>query len=175
MTEKTIDVASPIHLRPVKIPDDEDFLKELYFSIREDLKLLPLAEPQKQAFITMQFSAQKQHYAIQFAEANHEVILLNGNPVGRLLVNRGSNAIYLVDISLLAEHRGTGIGTAILNDLVAEAENTKAILSLHVMKTNPAARLYLRMGLTVTADDGLYLEMQKLPTADTQIDEQERN
>jgi hypothetical protein len=52
-----------------------------------------------------------------------------------------------------------------MNGLVEEAENSGAVLGLHVMKTNPAARLYTRMGLGVTADDGLYLEMQKFPIA----------
>ena len=52
-----------------------------------------------------------------------------------------------------------------MNDLVEEAGDSGDVFGLHVMKTNPAARLYIRMGLTVTADDGLYLKMKKFPTA----------
>lgn len=162
MTDKNKKLTNGIDLRPVVLPDDEDFLRELYFSTREDLSLLPLEGAQKQAFITMQYTAQKQHYAAQFPSADHDLILRDGIPVGRLLVNRGTEAIYLVDISLLAEYRGMGVGTTIMNDLVEEAENKGTVLSLHVMKTNPAARLYLRMGLTVTADDGFYVEMKRI-------------
>jgi ribosomal protein S18 acetylase RimI-like enzyme len=161
MNEQTKDVSERISLRPVVMPGDEDFLKNLYFSTRDDLNLLPLEETQKKAFITMQYTAQNQHYAVQFPDANHDLILRDGNPAGRLLVDRGPNRIYLVDIALLPECRGKGIGTVIMNGLAEEAKNAGTVLSLHVMKTNPAARLYLRTGLTVTADDGMYLEMQK--------------
>lgn len=154
-----------VELRPVVMPDDEDFLKDLYFSTRDDLNLLPLEEAQKQALIAMQYSAQKQQYAVQYPNAGHDLILSGQAPIGRLLVDRAPDKIYLVDIALLPEHRGSGFGTAVMNDLVEEAENSGAVLSLHVMKTNPAARLYNRMGLAVTADDGLYLEMQKFPAA----------
>ena len=165
MTDKNKKLTNQIDLRPAVLPDDEDFLKDLYFSTRDDLNLLPLDEPQKQMLITMQYSAQKQQYALQFPGASHDLILCGQVPAGRLFVNREAGKIYLVDIALLAEYRGKGIGTAIMNDLVEEAGNSGAVLSLHVMKTNPAARLYIRMGLAVTADDGFYLEMKKFPTA----------
>lgn len=168
MTDDNKKPTDRVELRPVVLPDDEDFLKDLYFSTRDDLSLLPLGELQKQALITMQYSAQKQQYAVQYPGASHDLILSGQVPAGRLLVNREAGKIYLVDIALLAEYRGAGIGTAIMNDLVEEAENTGAVLGLHVMKTNPAARLYIRMGLAVTADDGLYLEMHKSPAADVQ-------
>jgi len=165
MTDKNKNPTNQVDLRPVVLPDDEDFLKDLYFSTRDDLNLLPLEEPQKQMLITMQYSAQKQQYGLQFPGASHDLILCDKVPAGRLFVNREADKIYLVDIALLAKYRGAGIGTAIMKDLAEEAENSGAVLSLHVMKTNPAARLYIRMGLTVTADDGLYLEMKKFPTA----------
>lgn len=165
MTDKNKKLTNQVDLRPVVMPDDGDFLKDLYFSTRDDLSLLPLDELQKQAFITMQYSAQKQQYDLQFPGASHDLILCDQVPAGRLLVNREADKIYLVDIALLAEYRGAGIGTAIMNGLAEEAENSGAVLGLHVMKTNPAARLYVRMGFTVTADDGFYLEMKKFPTA----------
>jgi ribosomal protein S18 acetylase RimI-like enzyme len=165
MTDNNKKLPNQFDLRPVVMPDDEDFLKTLYFSTREDLNLLPLDELQKQAFITMQYSAQKRQYDLQFPGASHDLILCDQIPAGRLLVNREADKIYLVDIALLAEYRGKGIGTGIMRNLVAEAENSGAVLGLHVLKTNPAALLYSRMGLNVTADDGFYLEMKKFPAA----------
>jgi len=165
MDQQAEAVADRITHRPVVLPGDEDFLRDLYFSTREDLNLLPLDEVQKQAFVTMQYAAQKQAYDIQFPGADHDLILSDGIPAGRLLVDRGSNAIYLVDISLLPSYRGMGIGTAIMNELVEEAGSAGTVLRLHVLKTNAAAHLYFRMGFTVTADDGLYLEMQKAPNS----------
>ena len=163
MSAEHINRSQRIELRPVVMPDDEDFLQRLYFSTRDDLNLLPLEEKQKHAVIQMQYSAQKQQYSVQHPNADHDLILLDGVPVGRVFVDRGPNKIYLVDISLLPGHRGLSVGTTVLGDLVTEAEKAGAALGLHVFKTNPAARLYFRMGLTVTADDGLYYEMQKIP------------
>ena len=91
--------------------------------------------------------------------------VLRQAPHGRLLVDRSSKAIYLIDISLLATYRGMGIGTAIMNDLIEEAGRAGTVLGLHVLKTNAAANLYFRMGFAVTADDGLYIEMQKAPNS----------
>ena len=164
MTDKNKKLTNQVDLRPVVLPDDEDFLKDLYFSTRDDLNLLPLDGPQKQMLITMQYSAQKRVRS-SIPGASHDLILCGQVPAGRLFVDREAGKIYLVDIALLAEYRGKGIGTAVMNDLVEEAGSSGAVLSLHVMKTNPAARLYIRMGLTVTADDGFYLEMKKFPTA----------
>jgi ribosomal protein S18 acetylase RimI-like enzyme len=163
MDQQAEAIANQITRSPVVLPGDEDFLRDLYFSTREDLNLLPLDEAQKQAFITMQYAAQKQAYEIQFPGAEHDLILRDRIPAGRLLVDRGPNAIYLVDISLLPIYRGMGIGTAMMNELAEEANSAGTALRLHVLKTNPANHLYFRMGLTVTADDGLYLEMQKAP------------
>jgi ribosomal protein S18 acetylase RimI-like enzyme len=164
MSPEPNNMTHPVELRPVVLPDDEDFLQRLYFSTREDLNLLPLEDMQKQAFIQMQYTAQKQQYRAHYPNADHDLILLDGTPVGRLFVDRGLDAIYLVDISLLTEYRGMNIGSAMMNDLVEEAGKAGTALSLHVLKTNPAARLYLRMGLIITADDGLYLEMCKAAT-----------
>lgn len=161
MTDNNKNPTDRVNIRPAVLPDDEDFLRELYFSTRDDLLLLPLDPTQKHAFIAMQYTAQKQQYAAQYPDAKHDLILRDGIPAGRMLVDRRPGGIYLVDISLLAECRGMGVGTVIMKRLVAEAEDTASVLSLHVMKTNPAARLYLRMGFKVTAEDGFYLEMKK--------------
>jgi ribosomal protein S18 acetylase RimI-like enzyme len=163
MADKNYKTINGIELRPVVMPDDEIFLRDLYFSTRDDLNLLPLDESQKQALIGMQYAAQKQQYDVQHPRAEHDLIMRDGLPVGRLLVDRAPDLVYLIDISLLPASRGRGVGTAIMNALADEAGNAGADFGLHVLKTNPAARLYFRAGLTVTGDDGLYLEMRKLP------------
>ncbi len=64
--------------------------------------------------------------------------------------------LLLVDISLLPEARGSGLGTAILKDLVAAETGP---VQLHVERTNRARRLYERLGFEVVETQPIYLRM----------------
>lgn len=142
-------------LRPATA-EDEPFLRDLYASTRrEELAGMNLGEAQRDLLLGMQFRAQRQGYEAQFPGAHHHIVLRDGAPVGRLYVDRLPGEIRLIDIALLPEHRGSGIGGALLRDLLAEAAGSSSIVSLHVLETNPARRLYERLGFTRTGGDGL--------------------
>jgi GNAT superfamily N-acetyltransferase len=66
-------------------------------------------------------------------------------------------------LRLLAAYRQAGIGTAILQDLLAEAARAGMPFRLHVTKLNPARRLYERLGFTTLVDNGVYLFMEWSP------------
>lgn len=105
----------------------------------------------------MQYKAQKQSYNAQYPNAEHSIIELNGEKIGRLLVNRAANQSFLVDIAILHNFRGQGFGNRLLNKLKAESES----IGLSVYKTNfGAIGLYEKHGFTVINDDGMYLEME---------------
>ena len=150
-------------LRPIT-PDDEPFLYRVYAGTRED-ELAPLSwdEAQKQAFLTMQFTAQHRYYQEQYPEAAFQIILLEGRPVGRLYVARWPDEIRIVDIALLPDYRSAGIGTSLLKDLLAEAESAGKPVRIHVERFNPARRLYDRLGFTQIADRGVYLLLEWSP------------
>src|SRR5689334_10366930 len=81
-----------ISLRPVNTADD-DFLLSVYASTRQaELVQVPWSPEQKDAFVRMQFIAQKQHYAATYPKASHEIICINedASPVGRLYLDRGA-------------------------------------------------------------------------------------
>ena len=52
-----------------------------------------------------------------------------------------------IDITLLPEYRQSGIGTAILRGLLAEATRDEKPFRIHVEKFNRAQRLYKRLAL----------------------------
>jgi ribosomal protein S18 acetylase RimI-like enzyme len=93
------------------------------------------------------------------------VILSDDHPAGRLYVARWREEIRIVDIALLSEHRGMGIGTQLLRDLISESEDSGKPLSIHVERFNPALRLYERLGFRAVADKGVYLLMERPPRA----------
>jgi len=95
-------------------PDDEAFLFELYCSTREDLLLLP-GQMGKQ-LVEMQYKARRAQYASTYPAARHSILLVEGAPVGALIVDEGK-CIRLVDISILPEFRNQGFGTATIQEL----------------------------------------------------------
>jgi ribosomal protein S18 acetylase RimI-like enzyme len=152
-------------LRPVT-PEDDPFLRELYASTRrEELAAMGLGGAQLDALLQMQFLAQRRGYAAQFPGAHHHIVLRDGAPAGRLYVDRRPGAIRVVDIALLPEHRGAGLGGALLRELLVEAAGSRSLVCLHVLHANPALRLYERLGFTRTGVDGLHLALTWRPEA----------
>jgi ribosomal protein S18 acetylase RimI-like enzyme len=125
---------------------------------------VPWDEPQKEAFLRSQFDAQDAWYRQHYAAASFEVILVEGEPAGRLYVHRGKSEIRIVDIALLPEHRGNGIGTSLLRDLLAEADAAGKRVTIHVERFNPALRLYERLGFSIAEDKGVYLFLERPPS-----------
>lgn len=152
--------ASLITLRSA-VPDDEAFLYQLYASTRsEEMRAWGLGAPQQETILKLQFTAQRRHYEIAFPHSDHKIILCDGRPAGRILVFRSEHEIRLVDIALLTEHRGAGIGGSLIRALIQEAQAAGKRLVLHVEKQNRAARLYERLGFSTTADTGGHIRME---------------
>jgi len=138
--------AMPVTLRPAH-PDDEDFLYELYCSTRaHDIGVAGLMPAKQAAILEMQFNGQRQQYEMDFPEADHDIILLEGRPIGRVMVQRTAEQNIGVDIALLPEHRNSGIGGTLINQLLDEARNAGKPFRIHVERLNPAVRLYERLG-----------------------------
>ena len=111
----------------------------------------------------MQFDAQDAWWREHYAQASFDVILVDGEPAGRLYVLRGESEIRIVDIALLPEQRGNGVGSSLLRDLLAEADAAGKSVTIHVERMNPALRLYERLGFAVAEDKGVYLFLERAP------------
>lgn len=145
-------------------PADQEFLFQVYAGTRKaEVSAWGWNEAQQEAFLRMQFHARNQSYEWQYPDADHRIILHNGRPAGRLLVNRTEQEIRLVDIGLLPEHRGAGLGSALIQELQAEAAEAARPLRLRVDKSNPALRLYERLGFVITGENEMAYAMEWLP------------
>ena len=142
-------------------PADEAFLFEVYAAGRlEELAQVPWDEAQKHAFLTFQFKAQHQHYQSEFAGADFHVILDDDVPVGRFYVDRRADEIRILDIALLPDHQGRGLGGALLGPLLAEAEAAGKPVSIYVESHKSLARRFFeRLGFGETEDHGVSVLM----------------
>jgi ribosomal protein S18 acetylase RimI-like enzyme len=154
-----------VALRPVRA-SDEPFLLRVYAGTRaEELAAVPWTAEQKAAFVAQQFAAQTAHYAQHYAGMRADVILVDDEPAGRLLVARWDEEIRIVDIAILPEFRGRGVGTRLLRELLNEAAAGGKCVSIHVERQNRALALYERLGFRQAGEHGVYLRMEWEPVS----------
>lgn len=136
---------------------DLPFLGQVYASTRtEELAPVPWSQAVKDAFLEQQFHAQHAHYQQHYPDADWLVIIRGDIDIGRLYVERWPSQYRIIDIALLPQHRGKGVGQALLRDLLDDAAGVHKDVSIHVEKFNPAMRLYRRLGFVTEEDKGVY-------------------
>jgi len=136
---------------------DLPVLARIYASTRaEELAPVPWSDAEKAAFLDMQFRAQHAHYRQYYPEADWLMTMRGNENVGRLYLERLPSQHRIIDIALLPEYRGRGLGEALLRDLLDEAAAAGKPVSIHVEKLNPAMRLYRRLGFVTEEDKGIY-------------------
>jgi ribosomal protein S18 acetylase RimI-like enzyme len=124
-------------------------LVRLFESTHPDLAGLP------KALVEMQIRAQRAQYAASYPSASREIVLIDNVPAGNLVLDRSPEEIRVVDVGLLPEFRGRGIGSSLISDLIKEGKPIR----LNVAIGNPAHRLYQRLGFVEVGASSMHLEM----------------
>lgn len=146
--------------------EDEDFLFELYASTRtEELNAWDWDTEQQETFLKMQFHAQKTSYKNQFPNSNYQIVLMQQLAVGSMLVIRNKTEIRLGYIALLPEYRDRGIGSFLMQNLLAEATQAVKPVRLQVIRFNRALQLYQRLGFSKVGDNGTHFLMEWQPVS----------
>ena len=150
-----------VTLRPVT-DEDLPFLLRVYGSTREEeLAEVPWTAEQRDAFLRQQFEAQHAWWREHYTGASFDVVLVDGQPAGRLYVDEWAREIRIVDIALLSVHRGRGVGSRLLQRVLDRGDAAGKPVSIHVERMNPALRLYQRLGFQLVEDKGVYLLMSR--------------
>ncbi|MBA8879176.1 GNAT family N-acetyltransferase [Phyllobacterium myrsinacearum] len=152
-------------LRPAK-RSDLPFLCLLYRSFRlGELEQAPWSLQEKQAFLDQQFSLQHRYYTTVFSPADFLIIEKDGMRIGRLYIDLSAAKWLVIDIGLLPEWRGRGLGFAILRDIQDAMTATAGLgIALHVDNTNMRAqKLYQSLGFEVTEATETHTGMEWLP------------
>ena len=147
-----------------KTDADRAFLLYVYATTRADeMAMVPWTAEQKAQFLSMQFHAQWSHYEQYYPEAAFLVIERDGQPIGRIYIDRDLEEVRLIDIALIPEARGAGLGTQLLQEILDEARAQVKRVTIHVERFNPAMRLYQRLGFQAIEENGVYWLMQWTP------------
>lgn len=163
MSTGTGDPAPHVTRRPLT-PDDAEFSFRVYAGTRtEELAVTDWDDARKEAFLRQQWNAQTEYYRENYPGAEFLVLEHDGCAVGRLFLHRRADEIRLVDIALLPERRGRGLGRAVVLEVLDEARRAGKAVRIHVERFNPALRLYERLGFRVLEDRGVYLFLNWSP------------
>jgi GNAT superfamily N-acetyltransferase len=81
-----------------------------------------------------------------------EVLLRDGIPVGLLKISRDGTPWKLIQIQLVPELQGRGLGADLLASVIEEADSAHVAVALSVLKANPARALYERAGFAVVGE-----------------------
>lgn len=141
---------------------DLPFVAALYASTRaEEMDAAGWPAALRAAFLDQQHRAQHGHYRSVYPDAEWLIVEQAGVPVGRLYLDAGADALHLIDISLLPEQRGAGLGGALLADLIDHAEALGLPVTLQVAAVNRARHLYGRLGFLERGENGPRLLMER--------------
>lgn len=150
-----------ISLRPVG-EDDLEFLFRLYASTRMDeLAVTGWDAAMIEYFLRMQFNLQHSQYLSGHPGASFDLVYSDAVPAGRLYVKRTGREIRIIDIALLPEFRAKGIGSRLMRKLVAEADATGCMMSLHVEMNNPILSFYRSLGFREIELREIYYYMER--------------
>jgi ribosomal protein S18 acetylase RimI-like enzyme len=145
-------------LRPA-LPADTDFEHLLYASTRDDLR--PLGPEVFDGLVGMHFRAQSMSIRLEHPQAERKIVMVQDAPVGRLIIDASGNHIEVIDVALLPEYRNCGLGTSVMNSVLAQADRLGRAIRLHVEKGSRAVRLYERLGFVICGDAGMYVAMSR--------------
>ena len=155
--------ANSISLRPVTT-EDAPFLLTLYKSSRgDDLRGLGWEEERVSEFLDMQYEAQQRFHANEYRRPVDQIVMRNGEPIGRLMFEPREHEIRCVDIALQPGHRSAGIGGHLLRELHSEAKRQKKPLRLQVIRFSRAIPLFERLGFQRISETGTHFQMEWAP------------
>jgi ribosomal protein S18 acetylase RimI-like enzyme len=141
-----------ITLRPAQ-PEDFAFCQRTYFEpMRATIEELGLDEARHLA-----------NFANRWQVEQVRIVMMCGQVIGWLQTASTDDSLFLAQLFIDTRFRRQGIGSRLVRILIEEAAHEHKAVTLGVVKTNPARRLYERLGFSVTHEDQYKFYMRRQP------------
>ena len=141
-----------ITLRPA-LTQDFEYCKRLYFSgMNKIIEELNLDRTAQAVGLQQQWILTQVH-----------IITLDGSDVGWLQTKMQDDGLFVAQLFVDAPVQRRGIGTEVMNRLIADAARANHAVLLAVVKINRAVRLYERLGFQITHEDDRKFYMKRDP------------
>ncbi len=109
---------------------------------------------------------QQSRYQESFVPGDTRIITWDGKEIGMLATEERDADVFLSLIEIDPGHQRQGIGALIISRVIEEAARIGKPVFLHVLKVNPAKRLYDRLGFSVVDETPTHFYMStRLPGA----------
>jgi ribosomal protein S18 acetylase RimI-like enzyme len=147
----------------IETPEDEPFIRQLMFeTLTDQLEASSWPDAVREPILDAQYRVRRQGFRKSAEDRPGTILLVNGEPVGWYVAADLDYEIRLVNLVVLSKHRGKGIGSAVLRELVTGSNHAHKTLTLSVAMNNQRAfDLYVRMGFRQTGDDGVHYFMER--------------
>ena len=103
---------------------------------------------------------QEERFREHFDLRQISILELCGRDVGYLKVEEKADHVFLSGIYIDSKHRGQGLGSAVVMDLVERFSTDSRPIRLQVLLPNPARRFYERLGFDVTETTSTHVKME---------------
>jgi ribosomal protein S18 acetylase RimI-like enzyme len=134
-------------------PGDFDFCQRTYFEpMRSTIEKLGLDEERHRV-----------NFANQWRVKEVRIVMMEGEVIGWLQTAATDDALFLAQLFVDTRFQRRGIGSRLMRILIEEAARENRAVTLGVVKTNPARRLYERLGFRVTHEDQYKFYMRRQP------------
>lgn len=104
---------------------------------------------------------QQNHFRENFQPEANQIIVLDGDDIGRIELNYKPDEVRIGNIQILPEYQSKGIGSLIMLKIIRQAQQQKQGVTLQVLKVNPARRFYERLGFVVEGEDDAHFKMKR--------------
>lgn len=106
-------------------------------------------------------SFQKARFRETFNPGDIRIVTLDGRDIGMVSVEENESEVFLTLIEIDPKHQHRGVGTAIIEQVIADGIRKGKPVFLHVLKVNPAKHLYDRLGFLVVEETPTHFYMRK--------------
>ncbi len=106
---------------------------------------------------------QRRMFEAKFDPSRIRIIQLEGRDVGLLEFAEREADFFLGRIELLPAYQKDGIGSAVIVAVAVEAKAKEKSVRLQVLRSNPARRLYERLGFLLEEETATHFKMKKEP------------